>query len=151
MRRGPPLSATATRAPKLKSKRNPSGPSWVGNSAGGGKCGFGGGSAEVAAAPDAEAAPGAEPVDAGSGAPGAEAAAAEAAGAGAAIVAEAGAIKEEAGAIKEKGGFCGSGRRLGRSLSGGLDKGAPMSVGEDRPASEPAVVDEAPSAYAVAS
>src|SRR5580658_6429853 len=55
MRRGPPPSGSATRAPKLKSKRNPSGPSWVGSSAGGGKCGFGGGSAAAeAAAPLAE-------------------------------------------------------------------------------------------------
>ena len=56
MRRGPPLSGTATRTPKLKSKRNPSGPSWVGSSAGGGKCGFCDGSAAPEEEPAAEAA-----------------------------------------------------------------------------------------------
>ena len=55
MRQGVPASGTATRAPKLKSKRNPSGPSWVGSSAGGVKCGFGGGSGAAEDEPAAEA------------------------------------------------------------------------------------------------
>jgi hypothetical protein len=55
MRQGPPASGAATRAPKLKSKRSLVGPSWVGNSAGGVKCGFGGGSGAAEAVPAAEA------------------------------------------------------------------------------------------------
>jgi hypothetical protein len=57
----PPLpSGAATRAPKLKSKRNPSGPRWVGSSAGGGKCGFCGDSAAPDGAPVTGAPPAAE-------------------------------------------------------------------------------------------
>jgi hypothetical protein len=140
IRHDPRPSGTTTRAPKLKSKRSPFGPACVGSSAGSGKCGFGGGSTEVEAGPDAEALGAEAAAGSADGAGAGAAGSAEGAGPGAPIAAGAEATKEGAGAIREKDVF-GSGLRLGRSLSGGLDKAPPIGVvGKVRPASEPTIV-----------